>query len=1239
MADSTRDILLKIAATAEFKELRALNAELKESINTVARLRSMLKGDVGGTGLRGAAAGAVEASKAQRKFKEEVEGVNASLTKQAGEIRAAGRLVKTQTTTKITRSGTESFVAETYDPGGGLEKEIRTRGNLVTAIRDTDSARRREGEELKKQKALGRQWNAEIESGATGRVRQLNLERSQQLAARKKELQEQKKLGRQWATEIESGTTGKVRQANLERSQQLEARKKALQEQKKLGRQWAAEIEAQEASRVRQANFERKHEKGIQASTERQQTLERQRAQAIQRTAQFQANEERKNELSKRRQQQKQLVLDQGKETFNKQRAQKGAVVTPVDIYNQKTGQVERMLQLTNKLTGAQFRLNTATGKVTGGFRDLASMQERTGDTLGKIIGKVAIWSVATGAVFGTIRAIRNAITGFAEIEKGMIAVARVTENFGQGMTGIGSGAKVLTSDILDLSVQYGQNAKEAMNAAVIYGRLGMSQREIADAMQYTMATANISGYGMEESAKGIASMVQQFQMGAKDIPGLVDKLSYVDRLSAATMGDLMKAGSRAAGVWHEAGGSVEEFAALIGVVAQRTGRSGAEIGNAFKTMLNRLGMAETQKKLFDMAQVSIRDSKGNFKDPMQILRELRSKTESVTSGVAREIEGKTAGSRQVNFLINALKGLPEIEKQIEAQANAAGAAMQQNMMYMEGMATKADQLAEAWGRFTYALMNSGTGKSMKWWLDSIREILDVLPKDERDKEESARKYRPKADDKYGYFEPFSDRYNDETFQEDRDVKNGERVNELLDLRIKKEKERKLLVEKIYQRPYNEKTDFDTFKPYQQRVDEDNARKRADAFKKLRESTDKQKMVSGLKTPEPTIKSMEYLPTISFEKIQEDSYMVQLQQLEDKLHDIELKSKIEMRITDEFAITPLEATEKKLKIIDAALKKLRSAQGEFPALKDVSVEKEKDGIKRLEDARTTLTEGMPEDDIKQRAKEDMKKMVAARESKEFLAGRIARSPLSGKEETAGLRESLALLAQNRESVKGYKQELMTLSVSTAGREMTSDEKARELNLQKEIHELEMRDAALVGRVDRERVEAMLKVKEAAQQTYETTRKAMGQLSDVDMARARITAGRFKRGELKQFGEEAWNMPAEMRKQFTSTEELFPGMRIMPEMNSTPQDWFTRAERKGPNGERAFQPFAPVYDEATKGLTLSMDIGDAENKIDALGNSLIAYLSTNIGQLWDELIARTDAAARPPKTKQVQGTVR
>jgi hypothetical protein len=93
------------------------------------------------------------------------------------------------------------------------------------------------------------------------------------------------------------------------------------------------------------------------------------------------------------------------------------------------------------------------------------------------------------------------------------------------------------------------------------------------------------------------------------------------------------------------------------------------------------------------------------------------------------------------------------------------------------------------------------------------------------------------------------------------------------------------------------------------------------------------------------------------------------------------------------------------------------------------------------------------------------------------------------------------------------------------------------------------------------------------------------------------------------------------------------------MNNTPQDWFTRAERKGPNGERAFQPFAPIYDEATKGLTLSMNIGDAENKIDALGNSLIAYLSTNIGQLWDELIARTDAAARPPQTKKVQGTVR
>jgi hypothetical protein len=203
---------------------------------------------------------------------------------------------------------------------------------------------------------------------------------------------------------------------------------------------------------------------------------------------------------------------------------------------------------------------------------------------------------------------------------------------------------------------------------------------------------------------------------------------------------------------------------------------------------------------------------------------------------------------------------------------------------------------------------------------------------------------------------------------------------------------------------------------------------------------------------------------------------------------------------------------------------------------------------------------------------------------------------------------------------------------------TDEEKTKALVIEKEIHDLKMRDAAMVGRVDRERVEAMIKIKENAQAAYESTRKALGQMSDVDLARTRITAGRFKRGELTQFGDEAYNMPVEMRKQFMDMEGLFPGMRLMPERNQErmPDDWFMRADRRGPNSD---QPFAGIYDQATKDLTLSMNIGDAENKIDALGNSLVAYISSNMTKIWDDVIKRIDAATEPPKTGSSQGAVR
>ena len=1119
MVDSTRKILLKIAAEAEFKELRDLNLELKESINTVARLRSMLKGDVGGAGLRGMAVNAQAAGKGVRGMKQEFVTASTEAENAAQAILAAGNKIKAFRRTAYSESGEAKKGADVYDMGGGIQKVVKTKNEVVSAIEEINKARR------------------------------------------------------SWRDRTPDEVVGTANLENMYRD---------------FG-----------AARRLDTDFNKKRAASA-----------------------------------------KQSALEQGQQTFAQLRAQKGSVVTPVDVFNAKTGGLERHLELTNKLTGAQFRLNTATGKVTGGFRDMDAAAQRSGDTFGKIIGKVVVWSMATGAVFGTIRAIKGAITDFAGIEKGTIAVARVTENFGQGVSGIGSGAKQLTDDILKLSVEYGQNAKEAMNAAVIYGRLGMSQKEVADAMKYTMATANISGYGMEESAKGIASMVQQFQMGAKDIPGLVDKLSYVDRLSSATMGDLMEAGSRAAGVWHEAGGSVEEFAALVGVVSQRTGRSGAEIGNAFKTMLNRLGTAETQKKLFDMSGISVRDAQGAFKSPMQILKELRNKSESVTTGVARQIEGETAGSRQVNFLINALKGIPEIEKQIEAQTNSTGSAMQQNLMYMEGLASKADQLSAAWTRFTNSVMNSGVSDSMKWWLDWMTQMLsgsEELSPDKGKQQWESGGYTPTL-------RPLSPQWHSDWLEEMKQGHDVKMQNDFLDFRLKREAERKKLVEKTMNRPYNPATDADMFKSTAQLDAEYNERKREEKRLKAALGRSKQSEVSGLRLGAggfDLAKGMnEYLPNVQFGGGVLE-YGGQMKALEDNLHNIQTNSKIQLRIEDDLAVTPLEAIDGKILKIKKSILEIEKLKTMFPSLKDdgEAAKKIDENLQRMRDTLAGLQEDRPVAGIKQIAESDMKRRVAAREAQEFLAGRIARSPLSGKEEQAGLRESLAILAQNRKSIQDAKRELMTLSVGTAGREMTEDEKVKELNIRKEIHDLELRDADLVGRVDRERVESMLKVKEAAQQTYETTRKAMGQMSDVDMARARITAGRFKRGELGQFGEEAWRMPAELRQQFTNMENLFPGMRIMPELNSAPEDWFTRAERKGPNGEKAYQPFAPVYEEATKGLTLSMNIGDAENKIDALGNSLIAYLSTNIGQLWDELIARTDAAAKPPAVKRTQGVVR
>ena len=1282
MADSTRDILLKIAAKAEFKELRDLNAELKESINTVARLRSMLKGNVGGAGLKGMAVEAQAAGKGVRGLKGEFIAASKEAEDLAVEVTRTGKLLKSTSRTFYRESGKVTKGSDVYQLPSGDEKVVKTQDGVVTAIEARNLARKKENEAIKAQRELGARW-----------AREIDQQESEKLAS-----------------------------------------------QKKYGALRAKEIDASIAQ-------ERKQKKGLEYADTRQQNLER-----------------------------------------------------------------AEYLRRQNEAIKAQRELDR-------------------GDTGASMASKVAMWTLATAAVYGTIRAIKSGVTAFAELEEGTISLARVGRGFGSRQEEISAGARNVTSELLRLAVQYGATASEAQTAAVTFARLGLSQRDTIEAVRTSMLAANVANIGLVESATMLASAMQQFGMSVKDLPDMLNKLNTLENTTKTTTNDMLQAISRTGGVWREMGGGLEELAASVAVVQQATSRTGPEIGNAFKTIASRLLDAKTQADLFKKAGIDVEDVAGSIKPIGDVLSELVVKFQTMSEAERAQLTTQMAGIRQRNILQAQLDNYFQIQAQVIRQYAETGSAEKENAMVMETLTKKLESLMASFTNFAQTVGDSVLGGALKklvgvltttvsaltsmgtigvvlvgslaayavsvvyaatkttmlgatfkalWGgvqavnaaiLNSVGVTNAAVAANARlsaSNLSTAKTYNVLAGSATGSWSvgaaktgmlasalPYGvaalvgygvikgmnaisasgSMYDSEAGSEkisagDKAVVAAQNRAKALKEQIKFAETAAQALEKIEERERNG-----------QRLSAEQLKTRADINRFARESLPLTSREASA-TYRLTLNSRELLAVkerlarsgasgssvISLLESQAETVSKELEKakveagyyqgakgeggffswygkqmgtwseqdiskskgtvstLEAKLADIKNQIKAEKDAAEKDAAMEVKKLEEKgpggqalikeLEELDKSLKKLSDHENALAdvlnpdALTRATAElaiarKEVEALEKSaayqwgdEDQKKKLME--PRQDAVQKAqtKVEIENLRdRATKAKEVMDLSIEQrrnfvkqyAEIGAPEEYRGM---AGAKAQYEETMRMKNQLQSALGASQAADAFTADGRyarpgdveydtkvTNELNMRLKIAELEKQALRDQANIESERLSYAVKTTEQMKQQYETARKKFGGMSDVDMARARITAGRFKRGELGQLGQEAWNLPSEIRSHLVGMEETFPGMRIMPELGGTPQDWFTRKERQVDKDWNPQKMFEQKFQEAGQALSITMNIGDAENKIDALGNSLIAYLSTNIGQLWDELIARTDAAAKPPAVKRVQGVVR
>lgn len=877
-----------------------------------------------------------------------------------------------------------------------------------------------------------------------------------------------------------------------------------------------------------------------------------------------------------------------GRATFQAFAAQPGVQITTGREIDPATNSFTRYSTAVNKATGETLKFHEASGKLAYSSKETGTVW---GEMLGNI-GKVGMWTVATGAVFGTISAVKGAIQTYAEFEKQTVMIARVGDNLGSTQEQIRSTAKAITQDILDLKVAYGSTGTEALQAGVIFTRMGQSSEIIRRSVESTLQVAKLTGMSAESAAKLLEALQLQFQLPQSELPRVVDQLVKVDTVSRVTMSDLLEAGSRTAGVWREAGGTLEQMVAATAVVADRTGRTGAEIGNAFKFISSRLATPETQLKIFNLSGIEMVDSQGKVKPIIQLLDELASKWNSLTEAQQQELTVEIAGARQRNILQALLDGMKNLHRKEAEQLHATGEAARQTGMEL-------DTLSEKWNRFKASMENtanqaadSPAGGAVKFAVDEARKTSDA----------------------FGLF--FKAMKGGWEGMKGNSEALGANPNDLPAI--------------MRNSPMRAIAGF--VKVYYDRI----SGLEADRAK-LKEMED----------AEVTLTPVELaLPKESESDTQSEGKSGALKRVKKSLKELEDQTKVKLEWDDVLGISRVDVAQRKLKSLKQELASLDELYNSVSKANRDSVwisdkVKGNDRVEAVEEkiaeqeAKVTQEQQKQTLELFKQQMQDEDRISKAR-SRAQAAMALGGQKNVGESVVAAEIEQSAITQRLRE----LKDEQTRLSAG--GKEMEASEVGREILLQEKA----LREAN--ANIEIAKYDTLRKQTEEGRRQLEQAEKRLGLLSSEDLARTRIAAGEYARGELKPYSEAQWlNMSQDERQRI---EKTLPG--LMPNLTfGLSQDQamglFTNQEGKmsvanlastintaslaaqtvvinGQNGPAAPQVAAHAPAGA---MNLTVNLGGLDTKGDQLASQIAMRVQAAIQEMINENAGRVRQSAK------------
>ena len=342
-------------------------------------------------------------------------------------------------------------------------------------------------------------------------------------------------------------------------------------------------------------------------------------------------------------------------------------------------------------------------------FIDIQNTARNTGklgktwfQTLREGMSSFSYWTSSTFLVMKSIQKIKEAVTFSKELNSALVNINYTMDVTASQLENIGSKSIEMAKDLHT-------SAENVLGAVKLYANAKETADSILAKAQPAIMLSNVTGFSGEESAKYLQTIMNQFDLTQDNLMNISDTIQGISQSMAHDFADgivQINEGIATSGeIARAAGMELADYASMIGLLVEKTGLGGSQLGNSLKTIITRttkagkimgidegeISAAETSLRSIG---VEVRKTDGEFNAFNDTMSELAKHWDSLSDVEKSNISFNLAGTRQINVIQTLLRNWDEYEDLVNKANNSTGVTFENQEKYAASLEGRIKELS-----------------------------------------------------------------------------------------------------------------------------------------------------------------------------------------------------------------------------------------------------------------------------------------------------------------------------------------------------------------------------------------------------------------------------------------------------------------------------------------------------------------------------------------------------------------